>query len=409
MKIRSVLIALAVATQVHGQRRRPGGGGGGGDDSSDSSGGGSGGNDPPDYGVCRDAQAEQTRDLFLMPGSYYSGPLTITHRVESNSAYGDSNNASTCLNNDAQPKNYVYDAVLAVGPVRDGNDTSKAFWSLQAFPPVQPVPEDARNEFVRLRSASYGVNEREEKQIGVGTQSYIWDTQWGIPWKEPFRQYWNTSVTPTDGSSTQVNSWDISATYVEYPGAIRTSVDQPIYPHNFITLSDICYKESDYYNTPSRSPYDSSPSASRFSSNSVIAPTTFFDLGASVQISGVGTDRASLRFTGGRVEQQTVHVHFSSYMNPYLCGYDETGEWAWDGLAPLKNSFLNSEGGYQNITVSIEMSFQGTRNASEGTSFEAEKSTLEAGPQWSASSGRPVSSLILLLACFASAGILVGV
>ncbi|KAK3615052.1 hypothetical protein LTR22_027581 [Elasticomyces elasticus] len=147
-----ILIVLAFAARINDKRGGDGSsggssGGGGGGDGGDA-GGGSG--DSVNYGSeCKIAQAEQTNDLYLMPASYYSGSLQITHKVTYNSAWYDGYNHlyDTCTNNDNQPKQYVYDAVLAVGPVREGNDTSEVFWSLQAYPPVQPEPKDARNEF----------------------------------------------------------------------------------------------------------------------------------------------------------------------------------------------------------------------------------------------------------------------
>ncbi|EGP85638.1 uncharacterized protein MYCGRDRAFT_110144 [Zymoseptoria tritici IPO323] len=213
------LLALIFATQADGRR---GGGGGSGRSGGDGDGGGGGGGAGGggdaliDYTKdCKAAQAAQTQDLYLMPGSYYSGPLTITHKVDFNSAAAD----TSCSNNDQQTKQYVYDAILAVGPVRDGNDTADVFWGLQAYPPVQPVPSDARNEFVRIRSARYGQEERERKGLRFyypylsGDESAL-----AVPWNESSRQYWNMSLSPTTLSvpngTVAVDSWNISATLI---------------------------------------------------------------------------------------------------------------------------------------------------------------------------------------------------
>ncbi|KJX97468.1 hypothetical protein TI39_contig487g00004 [Zymoseptoria brevis] len=253
-------------------------GGGGISGGSGGGGGGGAGDDFVDYTRdCRAAQAAQTQDIYLMPGSYYFGPLTITHKVDFNSAAADTSRS----NNDEQTKRYVYDAILAVGSVRDGNDTADVCRSLQAYPPVQPVPGDARNEFVRIRSASYGQEERERK----GLRSY-------------------------------------------YP---------------------IC--------------------------GNVMAPIMFLDLGASMQMTGVGTDHVSLRLTGGRVMQQPARVHQAYRMKVSYCSYNEYGAWPWRSLSTLDNPKIYVAGemdfpgnnGKQNLTVGIEISFEGMRNVSAST------------------------------------------
>lgn len=389
----------------HGKRGHGGSYGGGSDGSGDGGDGGGdgGGDDYDDDGQCEDAQAEQIADLYLMPASYYSGSLHITHHITYNSAW-----QFGCNNGDNTTKQYAYDAVLAVGPVRDGDDTSEAFWSLQAYPPTQAQPQDAKNEFVRIRSSSYGSYERGNKSSQLFSPYQSNDTLNLIPWKEPFKQYWNTTLsptTPTSNLSAPVDSWDLAATYTHQPSPISddggpsrpNAMDpsQPLYPHNLITLSDVCYTNyrpcglTGTY--PGSSPYVSNPSNQPFPPE-VMAPVTFFSLGASISMTGIGTPHISLRLTSGRISRQIVHVHDSYDENPatFYCAYDETGSRPWLDLCVMYYTDYTEESPErdQEISATVEMRFEGARNESVSTAFvDMERSTKGEGLRWSSGAG----------------------
>nr|OQO29215.1 hypothetical protein B0A51_03847 [Rachicladosporium sp. CCFEE 5018] len=186
-----LLNLLSFAPQIYGKRgggdsSDSGGGGGGGGGGDGGGGGGDSGYTGPTTAGCNAAQALQMADLYLMPASYYIGNLTIVHKLTYNSAWHD---RGYCWNEDDQSKRYDYDAILAVGPVRDGNDTSEVFWSLQAYPRVQQFSRDPKNEFVRIRSASYGVYESGNMSLRFDYPYVSTDVIDTVPWTESFRDY----------------------------------------------------------------------------------------------------------------------------------------------------------------------------------------------------------------------------
>ncbi|SMQ52379.1 unnamed protein product [Zymoseptoria tritici ST99CH_3D1] len=244
------LLALIFATQADGRRGGGGGTGGSGGDGDGGEGGAGGGGDALiDYTKdCKAAQAAQTQDLYLMPGSYYSGPLTITHKVDFNSAAADTSSATTTSRRSSMSMTPYSLSALSVTEMIQ-QMSSGAFKLILMCSLCRAM----QGELVRIRSASYGQEERERKGLRFyypylsGDESAL-----AVPWNESSRQYWNTSLSPTTLSvpngTVPVDSWIISATYVRYPDAIppgRYDTYQPYYPHNLVTLSDICYSERD--------------------------------------------------------------------------------------------------------------------------------------------------------------------
>ncbi|OQO03415.1 hypothetical protein B0A48_10078 [Cryoendolithus antarcticus] len=408
----AILILLSFASRTEGKRgggdsSDSGGGGGGGGGGDSGSGGGDSGYTGPTTAQCNDARALQTRDTFLMPASYYIGNLTIVHKLTDNSAWH--NLGHYCRNDDDQPKRYDYDAILAVGPVRDGNDTAEVFWSLQAYPRVQQFSSDPKNEFVRIRSSSYGVYESGNMSLRFDYPYVGYDDPRPIPWNESFRDYWISSLSPTgpgsSNTSAPVGSWDISATYVRRPDDVDPRHDHPLFPHNLVTLSDVCY--SGYSNW-----YDDKPELSPFAtvnssySSEVMAPVIFLDLGASVLISGVGTERATMHFPRQSLVQQLALVHHQTEGG---CQYDRYGVWPWELLTTMETTTSdysasdNNDGDKQlKLSFDIEMSFEGLRNETVSTAFAVARSTEQDGPQWGNANTRLARKSAVMLAIVVS-------
>ncbi|KAK6442153.1 hypothetical protein LTR95_001622 [Oleoguttula sp. CCFEE 5521] len=398
-----ILILLSFASRTEGKRGggdssdSGGGGGGGGGGGDGGGGGGDSGYTGPTTAECNDARALQTRDTFLMPASYYIGNLTIVHKLTYSSAWHDQGYYE---NDDDQPKRYDYDAILAVGPVRDGNDTSEVFWSLQAYPRVQQFPRDPKNEFVRIRSSSYGVYESGNMSLRFDYPYVSLDDNDTVPWTESFRDYWISTLSPTSpgpsNTSAQVGSWDISATYVRRPDEVGQRYDQPLFPHNLVTLSDVCYSgySAWYAGTPDMSPYATTNNSYR---PEVMAAVVFLDPGASVLISGVGTERATMHFPSHSLVQQLALVHHDT---TETCSYDRYGSWPWKLLTTLESLGGYGDSSDQRLKLSfdIEMSFEGLRNETASTAFAVARSTEQDGPQWGNASTRSARKSAVMLA-----------
>lgn len=90
--------------------------------------------------------ALQTRlQLYALPGLYYNGTLTVTHRVSDNSAYAMEDlddglelgskftKDSRCSSDDGAEKTYKYPALFHVGPRGNDEDYNPLHWSLKGF------------------------------------------------------------------------------------------------------------------------------------------------------------------------------------------------------------------------------------------------------------------------------------
>jgi hypothetical protein len=134
---------IAVSSVICSTVAKRGGGGGGsswGDygGSSGSGGGGDNGNDgggsytppppppPCDQGTCVCAMIDGRMDLYELPGLYYNGTITVSHKLTQNSAWDAErlhpNGGQMCKpTNDDAVKTYEYPALFYIGP--QGMDT----------------------------------------------------------------------------------------------------------------------------------------------------------------------------------------------------------------------------------------------------------------------------------------------
>lgn len=157
-----LLVLLHAVGRGTTQRRRGGGGGGGGgsdeidfddidfDDDFDDS------YDPVippppppvpepecDMSKCACVMVDERTAQCELPGMYYNGTVTVTHKLEDSSMWlyeepgrNPEENSLWCTNNDRNTKTYQYPALIFVGNPGNDSDTNPIFWILRGYQPA---------------------------------------------------------------------------------------------------------------------------------------------------------------------------------------------------------------------------------------------------------------------------------
>ena len=335
------LLASMSLARRGGGRSGDSGSSGGSDSSSGSSGGG-GSSGSLSQNSDDPVKAQQT-DLYLMPATYYNGSITITHKL-----FNTLNDSAGCWNNNLWEKTYTYDGVLAIGPKRSMNDTNPLYFSLRGFEPTSAGTLGARPEFLRLTSTTLGELEEKKQQDKFGN----------IPpspgaGTEEFKVLWNVSLTQNattvdSKGTTLIDSWDLSANYIHKPLARREVLTPKQifkYSTSFVTLSDICVSEYELIGeTKPKSPY-----GPYISSVGIMYP----DLGARIDIRGVGTDKVFFSMENSSFGQQPLGVS-----TPLISMY--TPEKPWEQIAPWQRiGSFDFSGDMLNASAVVSIRFEG--------------------------------------------------
>jgi len=349
----TLLASMSLARRGGG--RSGGSGSSSGSDSSSGSSGGSGGYSYLPQGSDDAVKAQQT-DLYLMSATYYNGSITITHRL-----FNTSNDNAGCWNNNLWEKTYTYDGVLAIGPKRSINDTNPLYFSLRGFDPTATEILGTKQEFLRLTSTTLGELEEQKRDKRFG----------GIPAApgmntEEFKVLWNVSLaqnatTVDDKGTTLIDSWDLSANYIHKP-LPRQEILTPKrifkYSTSFVTLPDICVSGYELVSeTEPKSPYGSPASGS---SVGIMYP----DLGARIDIQGVGTDRVFFSMDNSTFGQQPLGVSA-----PAIRKY--TPEKPWEHVAPWQN--IRSLDFYEdmlNASAVVSIRFEGVKYGEKSSEMQ---------------------------------------
>ncbi|KAI9794713.1 MAG: hypothetical protein M1833_007370 [Piccolia ochrophora] len=382
------------------------GGGSSSDDDSSSSGGDSGGSSDSSSSSggssssenrCTGNRGRQQEDIYSRIGSYYNGTLRVSHRVEQSPT-------PACINNNTSPKWYEYNAVLYVGPKHESRDPNQVFWSLRAFRPKnsEPMrnclfkcndPEKALHELIRIQSTDSGFR----------------NESWTVAWNSKLSPT-NITAEPTgEDENNFVNGWNLTASYVEKsplmsgltlrPDSVEG--EQTIRTSNFVTLSEICtagytFDPIQDYQTSPTSPFDVG-----LMDFSVTTGNLYFDLGANISMSGIGSDSLTFALLGGRITEGILRaIGVSSCkdyspQDPYrnLYGFRKPG------------STASGPGELLNISAEFDLDFEG--KLTEEKSDYLVDSTEKGGPHWkwkdksSASAFNPSSGVVIFIGSLA--------
>lgn len=344
------------------------GGGSSGDGGTSSSGGSSGGGGSytpyvPPCTTCECRQVARRIQLYELPGSYYNGTITIKHQLSDNSARDlaaikpSSSGSIRCPADDASVKTYSIPALFTIGSNLNASDTNPVFWSLRGFPMpeqygVRPNQIDVSFDLTHLRSSDF-----------VATNHSEWKTT-DVTSKFPHQPhtYWTTSL-----SSTGPSTWSANATYTSQPALERgSSAHNPDYSSvrssNYITLYDVCsYGETVYYSDDGFPP--SSPWPLGNTDTWTSTPTIFFDLGAQISITGIGSPNLTLNLTNTAVNRQVVSVSSESGSCSSYGGSSTTPPYYFKGLESYqwRDAYATNEKRHMwNVSAVVELGFEGT-------------------------------------------------
>lgn len=277
------------------------------DDDSESGGGEYVPYEPPCIS-CECKERDQRIKIFLLPGSYYNGSVTINHIVSTNSARDAANIPESqigCNSDDASPKNYTYPALFTVGSNLNASDTNPIFWNLRGFNPPNEYTGGESHifaELIHVRSSDFATNYWTTGDI---SSSYPRETH----------TYWTTNVVATGPSA-----WAANATYTAQPQQESSKAANFPNPHfvvrssNYIALADVCAYDQELYFTDRKIP-PISPLPLGNSDTFDSVPTIFFDLGAQASLENIGSNDLEFSMKGS-VRRQAVSTGQSSY---YSC------------------------------------------------------------------------------------------
>ncbi|RPA95875.1 hypothetical protein L873DRAFT_1282911 [Choiromyces venosus 120613-1] len=279
-----------------------------------------------------------------MPATYYNGSITITHRLFNTLNWRDG-----CSNNNLWEKTYTYDGVLAIGSKRSVNDTNPVYFSLRGFDPTTAWILGARKEFLRITSTTLGELEEKKRDEKLdyfpepGTETEAFKVLWDISLTQ------NTTTVDSKGT-TLIDSWHLEADYTRTPLPRKETLSPKQilkYSTSFFTLSDICVEG--YTLDLETNPY--SPYGSSGSSIAMMYP----DVGAHIDIRGVGTDRVFFAMENSTFGQQVLSVS-SQTVSAY------TPEKPWEHVTPWERSeSLDLSGDMLNSSAIVSVKFEGVK------------------------------------------------
>ena len=330
----------------------------------------------PDQCVC---QLYQPRlKLFALPGLYYNGTLTITHRVSDNSAWAKESlddglelaftftNNSRCPSDDGMEKTYEYPALFHVGPRGNDDDPNPLHWSLKAFQPYDGPYLDILQRWVHIRSSDFFVDRPirrfdywDETNANDRTGAYTKTRD------ENTTAYWKTSLTEgKDGSFSARTTYDHQA-----PNSTQTTF--PAYPMSqYITLSDVCklgfVSEEEPLDQYSQSGDDEEDEDDKIYRTSV-PPTVWIRPGTEASIHGIGDDKLTFELDADWEDPTIPYIGLrraqcgGSQGDQFQAFEDELSPGSAVALVrPPSSKYIWPSDMFWNLTLSVELKFEGS-------------------------------------------------
>jgi len=357
------LLLFFLAANLSTAQRRGGGGGDGDGDGGDDGTGGDVDDDNDDtqpdstpeprcdMGPCACLMVPERERQYELPGLYYNGTLTVTHRLSDNSAWlyedPDWSPRNQCQNNDRAVKTYEYPGLFFVGPTGNDSDTNPIVWILRGYQPAEGTEGvlDVWQRWVHLRSSDF-----------VVPQGYA-ETDATRSHRET-RVYWPTNITATGE-----NTFSARAVYDELPilTALSNSRSDPdVDPSDdgprtsqYITLSDVCY----YYQTQPEGIGGPIPASFITEADDIelaTTPTIWLPKGTTADIKGIGGSSVSFTLNSS-LERITPYVSLKRddcTINPAV-----TEQFEWKKFSHLNS--LRNEDAVWNLTLTVSLSFRG--------------------------------------------------
>lgn len=347
-----LVVLLHAGVYVTAQRRggwRGGGGGGGGsgdddfDDYDDEEGDSGSSILPPpipdpvpqcDMGRCACTMVDERTDQYELPGMYYNGTVTISHKLEDSSVWlfedperNPSEDYKWCGNHDSKIKTYEYPGLLFVGNTGNDSDTNPIFWILRGYQPANQTKYldddnepylDVRQRWIHLRSSDFVV--KDESRKGLRGQYRYLETDATATYRQT-SVYWRTNITEhseDDLSFSARTTYDrqplLTQESGQLPAADMTFWDpekdhQDTRTSQYVTLSDVC---DSLHQT-----VDGGPSAPRSLISEggghqllrdVTTPTIWIPLGTVAEMSGIGSETAKFELKQEEWERLKPYV-----------------------------------------------------------------------------------------------------
>lgn len=314
-------------------------------------------------------------DLYELPGLYYNGTLTITHKLTQNSAWDTISlakpGAETCANNDETQKTYEYPALFFIGPKGNDSDTNPVHWALRAYQPTDQMTGsqylDVSQRWVHIRSSDFVVTDGSLKSSIFGQYQYFASDATRM--HRETRVYWDTAVTATGG-----DTYSATASYVAQPSEVGLNdlsyglLDEGTGPRSsqYVTLSDVCYYGQEMYAASDVSvPRSKIPKDNQYLWDT--RPAVMLPLGAEASITEIGAKSMSL----------TMNTTVSSqlaFVNPdeATCSAPTYGWLSYENtMYALQWSKARwSHSNLWNISASIDISFKGDMVTENSTTIK---------------------------------------
>ncbi|KAM6514302.1 hypothetical protein FALCPG4_015452 [Fusarium falciforme] len=391
----ALLLLATIASVGFGQRRgggSGGSGGSGGDDGEDGDGSEGDGieiNDPTCvYDLCTCSTRRERGLIYSMPGLFYNGTLTMTHRITNNTSWGyddgspeadEDDDPPPCENDDSARKTYTYPALVYIGPRGNDSDTNPIHWTLRGYQPANQTMGTTRpyidifQRWIYLRSSDFPI------KAPTAEQSYYYPSDATKIYRDT-TVYWPTNVTQTGDKTFSARAVynkepiltqrSTPAFYEDPPKSLLTpekgidgSGNGPR-TSQYITLSDVCVRSQTMLGL-GEAPKSLIPSGNNY--RLVTTPTLWLETGAEATMEGIGADTLTFKLDSsvtrriGYVSSQTARCReggnsvfersdfqmLRSVNDPH----SRPGELDFDPW---------------NLTVSFQISFEGTLETENG-------------------------------------------
>jgi hypothetical protein len=320
-----------------------------------------------------------------MPGLYYNGTLTVTHRISQNSAwtveslldegydlpYNWTDNRQ-CSKDERDEKTYEYPALFHVGPRGNAEDLNPLHWSLKGFEPTDGPYLDILQRLVHIRSSDFNLDRPKRKFAyweGTNADDPKWETE-----TVNGTAYWSTSLSEAKGGG----SYSARSTYDHrVPTSGRTSLNW--YPKSqYLTLTETCRlgfssvnEEYDMRSDPDadEEEEEEEDDEDSFVYDTSMRPTVWLEPGVVANIGGIGSDELTFSldtewtepttaFTGFRragcgSNQKDARMGYEAFL--YYAGFIGMSKEASDGDVDV--SWPTA---MWNLTLSAKLEFKGS-------------------------------------------------
>ena len=276
--------------------------------------------------------------LYALPGLYYNGTLTVTHRVSDNSAYAMEalddglelgsafTNDSRCPSDDCAEKTYKYPALFHVGPRGNNEDPNPLHWSLTGFQHSSvPGYVDLLQRVVHVRSSDFFV-ERPFRLFDYWDEANANDRT--FPRQEIRDEnttaYWTTSVVKAKNGK----FYSAHATYDHQTP--NNTAGGGYAKSQYITLSETCKLGFTTNNDRLEAPLDPDGEDDESRTyNTTALPTVWLQpAGTEITIDGIGSDKLTLELTTDVEDREEIMLAWSSVRRADC-----------EGLLPYENDF----------------------------------------------------------------------